>query len=524
MFQNLKALVVVMGIALAVFIVARPLCLRFMSPEDYARRRNVWIVLTVTAFVSPSFWLYALVALALLGWAGQRDSNPAALYVMMLHVIPPSGLYIPMVGINQLFLLNNYRILSLAILLPFAVHIFRSGMADASRSRLRSVADALLIGYLLLQLVLLYPYESFTNTLRRGFLLTLDVGLVYYVFSRFCVQRRAIVDVMAAFCLTCAIFAPVAAFESVKGWLLYQNIGDIWGRPLEFAYLMRGDTLRAQASVGHSLPLGYTMAIGLGFSLYLGQWLRSRTVALGVSAWMWLGLLAAYGRAPWIVAAVIFFAYMGLQPKGLVRVVKAGFLVTAAATAVLMSPIGERVIDNLPFIGTVDAANVEYRKRLAEVSWQLIQQHPLLGNPFVLTQMEELRQGQGIIDLVNSYASTALLYGLGGLSLFVGALLAATWSARRLSSRLAAFDADDAALGASLVACMLGTLVMMATGSFGNGLAWTTWIRTGLCAGYGALVHEAQAAVQPPEEPVGGMPHALSPPGLPAGGWAGTRL
>jgi len=44
------------------------------------------------------------------------------------------GFYIPMVGINQLFQLNNYRILSLAILLPFAVRLFR-GRAYANGGR-----------------------------------------------------------------------------------------------------------------------------------------------------------------------------------------------------------------------------------------------------------------------------------------------------------------------------------------------------------------------------------------------------
>ncbi|HEV7914585.1 MAG TPA: O-antigen ligase family protein, partial [Albitalea sp.] len=429
MFQNLKALVVVMGIALIVFMLAKPLCLRFMTLEDYTRRRNVWIFLTVTAFCSPSFWLYSVIALAVLAWAAQRDSNPLALYVTMLHVIPPIGLYIPVVGINQLFQLNNYRILSLAILVPFAVKVLRTPKEPGSRARV--VADTCLLGYVLLQLVLLVPYETFTNTLRRGFLLTIDVVVVYYVFSRACTTRRAITDVMAAFVLTCGIYAPIALFETLKGWLLYQNLGDIWGRPIEFAFLLRGDTLRAQVSLGHSLALGYTMAIGFGFALYLGQALRSRSVALVLAGWMWMGLLAAYSRGPWLVAAVAFFTCVALQPGGMVRFVKYGFLAVVAATAVLVSPIGERVIDNLPFVGTVDAETVEYRRRLAEVSWTLIQQNPVLGNPFVLTQMEELRQGQGIIDLVNSYASIALLYGLGGLLLFVGVFLTGLWATQR---------------------------------------------------------------------------------------------
>ena len=188
MFANLKPLVVVMGIALAVFVITRPLALRFMTPEDLALRRRVWIGLTLTAFLSPSFWLYALVAAGVSAWAARRDSNPPALYVMLLQVIPPIGLYIPMLGINQLFQLNNYRILALAMLLPLAVQLFLAGQERGSRAQ--GWVDALMAAFLLLQLALLFPYESFTNTLRRGFLLFVDVWLVYYVFSRACRRCR----------------------------------------------------------------------------------------------------------------------------------------------------------------------------------------------------------------------------------------------------------------------------------------------------------------------------------------------
>ena len=59
----LKALVVVLVIALAIFQLARPVALRFMSASDFARRRNVWLAITVAAFVCPDFiWFCAVSA------------------------------------------------------------------------------------------------------------------------------------------------------------------------------------------------------------------------------------------------------------------------------------------------------------------------------------------------------------------------------------------------------------------------------------------------------------------------------
>ena len=121
MLINLKALVVVLTIATMVFVVAKPVCLRFMAADEFARRRNIWFALTLTAFTSPSFWIYAAVAVLLAAWGTRKDSNPMALYVLLAYVIPPSIAFdLPAVGVNRFFQMSNYRILAFAILLPAA--------------------------------------------------------------------------------------------------------------------------------------------------------------------------------------------------------------------------------------------------------------------------------------------------------------------------------------------------------------------------------------------------------------------
>jgi O-antigen ligase len=82
------------------------------------------------------------------------------------------------------------------------------------------------------------------------------------------------------------------------------------------------------------------------------------------------------------------------------------------------------VIDMLPFVGNVDSENVEYRQRLLEISLSLIAGSPWLGVPGYMNYMEELRQGQGIIDIVNSYVQIALNTGLIGVACFVGTFAA----------------------------------------------------------------------------------------------------
>jgi O-antigen ligase len=485
MITNLKAMIVVLAIAMAVFAIARPISLRFMAEHDFSRRRNVWIALTLTAFMSPSFWLFVLVAIPLLAWGARKDTNPVAFYLFVLHVISPTdGLDVSVPGIKQLFEINIYRILSIAVLIPAAWRLMQS--TDKTGFRLTSM-DVLILAYGGLQLILFMPYESLTNTMRRGFLFFIDVLLLYFVVSRTCTSRRAIAETMASFCLACAIFAPLAIFESLRGWPLYTDIGAIWGVPQATQVLMRAGSLRAQVSAGHSIALGYLMAIAFGFWLYLRTRMHSTALTIAVAIWMWLGLLAAYSRAPWLVAVFLLIAYLALVPKGSAQFFKTSLIAALVAGLVLVSPIGEYVIDNLPFVGTVDAGTVTYRQWLAEMSWMLIQKHPFLGDPFFMSHMEQLRQGQGIIDLVNTYATVTLQSGIVGLCLLVSPFLVGMWNAYRCVRRSAGPDPDVALLGVNLIACMFATLLMLATVSFILGFPVMFWMLAGLAAGYAQL-------------------------------------
>lgn len=479
MFSGFKAFIVVACISYVVFRLAEPICLRYMRREDLHRRRLVWGVLTTVAFLSPSFWIYVLVAIPLMAWSARLDSNPPALYFFLYFLIPPSiSIYIPVVGINQLFDLNQFRLLSLTVLLPLALRISQS--KSGPHSAKLTLMDALVLSYSLLCLVQFIPYESITNTMRRALILFLDEILVYYVFSRLALDRRLFNDTLATFVLACILFAPLAFFESARSWLLYENIGERWGSANEFAFLMRGDSLRAQVSTGHALALGSMTATAFCFWLYLQSKMDSKWIRVAVSCWLWVGMLAAYSRAPWIMAGLMFFLFALLGPRGLSKFFKWSIIFTIVASLVLMSPIGDRIIDNLPFIGTVDQGNVTYRQELARLSWILIQENPFFGDPFVLENMESLRQGQGIIDLVNGFVTVALFHGMVGAFLFFGVFIVALARAWPLMRRSRISDPDFALLGASLIACMLGTLFFVATA----GLSTLLYPFAGLLASY----------------------------------------
>ncbi|MFT3812145.1 MAG: O-antigen ligase family protein [Acidovorax sp.] len=488
MLQNIKALIVVLTLGSFVFFFGQKIWLKMMPKEDFRLRRNTWYLLTIVAFLSPNFWIFFFIAAPVMVRAGQRDSNPLALYVFLSHIVPPTNVLIPMVGINYLFDINIYRLLVLTILLPYSIKLFNTRSPRYPGQPGLGLPYLFIFLFSAIQIVQLIPSEEPTNTFRRTFLIFLDSIALIYAFSRGADQKGKIQEILGTFLLIFSVIAPIALFESLKGWVLYLGITERWQTFIMTPYLMRGDSLRAPASVGHALTLGYLLAIAFGIWLYLSNSLKfSKFQRLAGAGWIWLGLIATYSRAPWLIAIMIMFLFGFFMPRGTIRVLKMGTLAAILSSMALATPAGKKILDILPFIGTTDTDNVIYRQRLAEAAWELWQQYPWFGTPHALQYLDYMRQGEGIVDLVNTYATVAIFHGSIGLFLFCGYFLLSLYRTWKRMNSLKKTDPDQSMLGACLAALLLGTYVFMATGSFGTGLEQTAWILSALGLAYSRL-------------------------------------
>lgn len=499
---HLKELIVVVTIAVLIFRLAKPIALQFSAESDFVRRRRVWLALTVAAFLTPNFWLFAMIAIPLLVWTGRKDLNPAALYLLLLHIIPPMPVRVPFVGISYLFDVDNYLLLSFCVVAPSLRRVLRS--KEGIRVHGLATMDVCLITYCVLMSVFYVHQQAaggalmpttFTDCLRRAFVFFFGILLPYFLVSRSIFSRRAMLDILATFCLSCSLLAAIAIFESARHWLLYEDMGQRWGVGLPITlYLARGSSLRAMASTGHPLALGVLLAVAFGVWLYLQSHLNSKRHRLAVTALLWLGLFAAYSRGPWICAVFIYFVFAAQRPRAFSALFRAAGIAVIVAIPIALSPLGDKIANVLPVLGgRVDNENIVYRQRLLDRSWQIIKESPFFGDPEALLKMQDLRQGQGIIDLVNSYVEVLLSNGFIGLFLFLSFILIALCKAWALSKQSRRIDPDFSMLGASLVACILGTLLMMADGSFGTGSERIFYVLAGLATGYGYLGRSRQS-------------------------------
>ena len=503
MILAIKELIVVLLISIGVFKLAQPVAQLYCPNKDFANRCRAWIALTIAVFIAPNFWVFLLVAAPVVIMLGRKDSNPAAAFLFVLSVLPPISVRVPMIGLSYLFDMDFHLLLSFCLLTPTAWRMWK----DKNRPRAPglTVLDVLLLAYCALTAFIFLQPEvargvlmqvTFTDCLRRAFVFFFGLFIPYYVISRTSTSRAAIQDMIASFSIKCAVLASVATFEGARGWLLYGELLSRWGSRSS-GYISRGGDLRAMASTGHPLSLGYVLAVGLGFWLYLQQNVQSRVSRLSITGLFLFGLLAAYSRGPWAGAIVIFFAFSALGPRAFPKVFKAAAGMLILGLGVAVSPLGDKIARVVPYFGgTVDINNVVYRDRLLARSWQIIMDHPWFGDQQALLKMEELRQGEGIIDLMNGFVNILLDNGFVGLSLFGLFIVIGSFKALRVSAASAKSDPDLSKLGACLVACVLGSLVMMWAGGL---IDMMTCVLVGLTAAYVDLGYRLAPGRRPPE-------------------------
>jgi len=490
MIQTLKELFLVLVIAWAVFRFARPVALLFTLRDDFSRRRNAWYAVTVAAFLCPSFFVFCLAAIPFLVAAGRRDSNPAALYLMLMFAVPSFSWRVPMVGISYLIDLDFQMLLSFCVMVPAALRLLKSRRQAPIRRF--EVLDFCLLAYLALTSIYFVLPEigrgilmipTFTDCLRRAFESFFEIYVPYFVISRSRAERREIQDILAAFCLSCAVMAAIGSFEGARHWLLYGEVRSHWG-PEYNAYLVRGESIRAMASTSHPLVFGCVLALGFGLWLCLRSNVQSKLSRNAVVVLYWLGLLAAYSRGPWLGAILIYFVFSALSRRAVSGLLKAAIASALVAVIVAISPLGDKIARVVPFLGgTVDAENITYRQRLLTRAWQIIQGSPFLGDQHALSKMEDLRAA-GIIDLMNGFMNILLDNGFVGLSLYLSFVIIGIFKAWMVNRESARVGGELGTMGASLVACIVGLMVMMWAGGL---IVSTTCVLVGLASAYAHL-------------------------------------
>lgn len=494
--ENIRALIVILFLATITFAFAARSASAIINREDFTRRRNIWFALTLAAFLSHNFWLFLAITLLLLIYTKRRESNLPALYFFILFVVPVSIVQVPGMGlVNFLFDLTYARVLALLILFPSFLYLRKQSDTPAFG---RTGPDKVLAAYLLLTAILYfregsstYVTYTFTNSLRQVFYLFIDIFLPYFVISRSLKSLQSFRDALLSLVLAIMVLAPMAFFEFAKSWLLYQSLDGLLDLNSGMTgYLARDGMLRAIASTGQPIALGYVMVVGIGLYLFIQRSIQKKFVRRLGMAVLFAGLIAPLSRGPWIGAVVLFVVFFATGRYALRRLISLALAAIIALPLVSVLPGGERVINLLPFIGTTDKENVDYRENLITNSMIVIARNPWFGstNYYETPEMEAMRQGEGIIDMVNSYLGITLEQGWVGVGLFVSFFVLTLFGIYKTMRSIPDRDSEEYLLGRVLLAIQLAIMVMIYTVSSITVIPIVYWAIAGVGVGYAQMV------------------------------------
>lgn len=446
-------------------------------------RQKIWLAITITSFLAFNFWIFCFITAGLITYAQKRDSNKVALLATLLFAVPLFAAEVSGFGIINYFITVDYfRLLSLFLLLPAYLQL--RSQKDTRRFG-KSLTDICLVSYLIVGLALQAQIDTTTNLLRTCLYHFLDIFLPYYVVSRGLKSVSAIKDFCASLVMGVTPLALIGFFEFGKHWLLYSQLDNTLGATWGYGnYLPRDGFVRAISTFGQPIVMGYVISIAIGLYLFVSSNLQNSSLRRLLGGALVLGLIAPLSRGPWVGAAVLMSTYIALGPNPAKAFSKAIVFGTIGTMILLATPYHDRVVDLLPFVGTVETNNIEFRQKLIDNSLIVIARNPFFGSfdAMLSPEMQELRAA-GIIDVVNSYISLTLSGGLVSLSLFLGFFLSLL-SELFFLPRGRTLDDTALLLRRVLIASIASTLVTIGTVSSILMVPTVYWILGGLTVAF----------------------------------------
>jgi len=483
--ETIKALVIITIMGSFTLYIQSRIRPEFFSSNEFKKLCFLWLSITAAAFLSHNYWLFIFFTFIVIniGLKKQSLNNLFFTYIWLLPLLPVLSKEIPgLGGIRFLFELNYPRLLSLTILLPIFL-----AQNDRRKAFFRLPGDKLFTGYLLINMVISTRNGDITNILRSNLYIFTDIFLPYYAASRSFKTFNDFRKVAFVIFASASILAAVALFEIAKSWHLYSSLNNSLAINQHFSsYLFREGLLRASSSFSTSITLGYMLVIGMGMGLALRMPPKKKQWQKIIYALYAGALIATLARGPWVGCFILFAVYSLLHREKAVILKKLFALSIIAIPFAFFTSIGQKIIKLLPFSGGENEGSISYRQELFDKSWVVIQQNPILGsNTYLQTpELQSMIQGQGIIDIVNTYIRIALNSGLLGLGIFILFFSHLVFNLYKAQQKIGKKEPELHLYTISLTATLISALLIIATVSSIDIVSHLYWVLGGLASGF----------------------------------------
>lgn len=460
MFELLKSLIIISTLSFLFFYLARQNSKSIINHQEYSKWRNTLLAVLAIAFISQQIWFFYLICTALLIIASpQTTENRVAFYLVLLFALPALIVEIPgFGGIRFIFDMSYPRLLVITLLAALLL----KGHLQPRLFKL--AADKYVVLLIVLMAALEFRDNTLTNASRNVFLIILDIYIPYFVISRALQQPTHLQKSLYALFLGVGALALIGIFETLRHWHLYSALSQTLSNQF-ITYDFRAGALRASTIFASPIILGYAMLIAMGCLLYLKPLMQSSRLTTFTGILLFTCMLATFARGPWVGLIFFIAAFIWTGKKRLQQLALLGVAGIIALIPISLTSFGQKIINMLPFVGTQGGDTIEYRQRLLDAAWLVFQRQPFFGSPNYreTVEMEAMRQGQGIIDVVNSYVHIVLAYGVFGLLLFVGLFVSLLWQCQRTIKALPDDATDLIRMGRCLFAMLVATMFVIFT-------------------------------------------------------------
>ena len=382
---------------------------------------KLFVGLYIVGMWAHNVWAVYLACVIAIPLLSKKRADAAPIYLITFLAMP--GLYYKIaIGGHYLFAVTKYTFCAIGLLIAC---FLRKG----SGPRLHKRFDLPIVLVLVLELSQARDPDP-VEMIRQFLPIVFTIALPYYLLSRSINSAEDARKFALAFALGGFVLAIVATVEARTHWLLYKQMESYlhltYGNTNAYSQ-MRGGMLRAPASFSESTSLGAFLAAAT-----LAVWALRHSFA---SRWKWyvacgvllVGLIAPNSRNALVGVAIgllLFDFYRKKWGPLSLKVAAAGAAYLMLLTAAQFSPYAQNLIGK----GNDTQSSNEYRVLLLRRGLEEIRKHPILGTNMkqAMSNLQDIQQGQHIVDLVNGYITYGLTSGYLGMValLFVFASLA----------------------------------------------------------------------------------------------------
>lgn len=460
-----------------------------LTPKELKNWLTVWFGVFIIAFLSPNVWLTYLLLLILFRFYIPSSPESRIIYFLLITcTLPIALIVIPgAFGIATIIQISYPLFLKISLLLPLLLFNKTSG------NRQRSITDKFVVIYILIISILSFRDTNATIAVRTCINIALDIYVPYFAISRYIQTAEQLRTALTALFICLLPLTLVGIFESLKHWYLYDHLSyAMTDHPHKKRYDARAGLTRATTVFYGPIVYGYCMVIGNGLVLYMRPLIKEKFFKICFSLFT-IALIASVARAAWVGFALLIIAYIWTGRAAISRLLMLSLSGLAMLPLLSLSTFGNKLLDLLPFIGTTRSDTIDYREQLLEAASIVIQRSPWFGSTNFLDtpEMESMRQGQGIIDLVNTYIQIALPYGGIGLLLFLGIFIGLLFRCYRVIKRLPSEEEDLIRMGRALFAILSSILFIIFTMSSIDYVPVFYWIFAGIIAAYLNIANQA---------------------------------